>query len=99
MPKQHDDFEIAIHTLLEMEEATLDVAQKLTAFAEKLVEDEEYHPSLLISGFLWAAVYMAITPTDANDPLLLTDEELQEVMEQALSDGFNKFRGITTKYH
>jgi len=99
MPKQHDDFEIAIETLLEMEEATMDVAQKLTAFAEKLVEDGEHHPSLLISGFLWAAVYMAITPSDSNNPGLLTDEELQEVMEQALNDGFTKFRGITTRYH
>ena len=99
MPKQHDDFEIAIHTLLEMEEATLDVAHKLTAFAKELVDTGEYHPSILISGFLWAAVYMAITPSDADDPLLLSDEELQEVMEHALSDGFNKFRGVTTKYH
>ena len=99
MPKQHDDCEIAIHTLREMEEATRDVAQKLTAFAEKLVEDGEYHPSLLISGFLWAAVYMAITPTDADDPSLLTDEELHEVMTQALSDGFHKFRGVPKRYH
>ena len=99
MPKQHDDFEIAIHTLLEMEEATLDVAQKLTAFAEKLVEDGGHHPSLLISGFLWAAVYMAITPTDSDDPSLLTDEELHEVMSQALRDGFHKFRGVPKRYH
>jgi len=99
MPKQHDEFEIAIHTLLEMEEATLEVAQKLTAFAEELVKTGEYHPSLLISGFLWSAVYMAITPADSDDPLLLDDDELLEVMTQALKDGFIKFRGVPTRYH
>jgi hypothetical protein len=42
---------------------------------------------------------MAITPADSNDPLLLTDDELLDVMNQALKDGFIKFRGVTTRYH
>lgn len=99
MPKQPDEFEITGLPLEQMEEATLDVAHKLTAFAKELVDTGEHHPSILISGFLWAAVYMAITPTDADDPQLLTDEELHEVMTQALSDGFHKFRGVPKRYH
>ena len=98
MPKQHDK-EALIGSLLEIEEVTLEVAQKLTAYAEHLAKTGDYHPSLLVSGFLWAAVYMAITPKDSTDPLMLSDEELQEVMMQALSDGFEKFRDVTNTYH
>jgi hypothetical protein len=98
MPKQHDKKAI-IGSLQEIEEVTLEVAQKLTAYAEQLAKTGDYHPSLLVSGFLWAAVYMAITPKDSTDPLMLNDEELQEVMMQALSDGFEKFRDVTNTYH
>jgi hypothetical protein len=98
MPKQHNR-ETDIGSLQEIEEMTMDVAEKLTAYAEHLAKTGGYHPSLLVSGFLWAAVYMAITPQDSDDPLLLTDEELQDVMIQALSDGFEKFRGVTSTYH
>ena len=98
MPKQHDK-ETDIGSLREIEEITMEVAEKLTAYAEDLAKAGEYHPSLLVSGFLWAAVYMAITPKDSDDPLLLTDEELQDVMIQAISDGFEKFRGVTSTYH
>ena len=98
MPKQFDDL-IQTMTLLELEEVTLDVAQKLTAYAEELVGTGDYHPSLIASGFLWAAVYMAISPKDADDPLLLSDEELLEQMETALREGFKKFRGVTINYH
>jgi hypothetical protein len=98
MPKQHDN-KVVMGSLQEIEEKTMEVAQKLTAFAEELAQTGDYHPSLLVSGFLWAAVYMAITPVDSTDPLLLTDEELRDVMIQALSDGFEKFRDVTNTYH
>ena len=98
MPKQHDK-EAIIDSLQEIEEITLEVAQKLTAYAEHLAKTGGYPPSLLVSGFLWAAVYMAITPVDSTDPLMLSDKELQEVMMQALSDGFEKFRDVTNSYH
>ena len=42
---------------------------------------------------------MAISPKDADDPLLLSDEELLEQMETALREGFKKFRGVTINYH
>jgi hypothetical protein len=98
MPKQHDNM-VVTDSLEEIEEKTMEVAQKLSAFAEELAQTGDYHPSLLVSGFLWAAVYMAITPEDSNDPFLLTDDELREVMIQAISDGFEKFRGVTNTYH
>lgn len=98
MQNQHDN-KVVTDSLEEIEEKTMEVAQKLTAFAEELAQTGDYHPSLLVSGFLWAAVYMAITPEDSNDPFLLTDDELREVMIQAISDGFEKFRGVTNTYH
>jgi hypothetical protein len=98
MQNQHDN-KVVTDSLEEIEEKTMEVAQKLTAFAEELAQTGDYHPSLLVSGFLWAAVYMAITPEDSNDPFLLTDDELRDVMLQAISDGFEKFRGVTNTYH
>lgn len=98
MQNQHDN-KVVTDSLEEIEEKTMEVAQKLSAFAEELAQTGDYHPSLLVSGFLWAAVYMAITPEDSNDPFLLTDDELREVMIQAISDGFEKFRGVTNTYH
>ena len=98
MPKQHDN-KVVTDSLEEIEEKTMEVAQKLTAFAEELAQTGDYHPSLLVSGFLWAAVYMAITPEDSDDPFLLTDDELQEVMIQAISDGFEQFRGVVNTFH
>jgi hypothetical protein len=98
MQNQHDN-KVVTDSLEEIEEKTMEVAQKLTAFAEELAQTGDYHPSLLVSGFLWAAVYMAITPEDSNDPFLLTDDELRDVMIQAISDGFEKFRGVTNTYH
>ena len=77
----------------------MEIARRLTAFAENLAQTGDYHPSLLVSGFLWAAVYMAITPEDSDDPFLLTDDELQEVMIQAISDGFEQFRGVVNTFH
>ena len=53
MPKQRDK-EALIGSLQEIEEVTLEVAQKLTAYAEYLAKTGDYHPSLLVSGFLWA---------------------------------------------
>ena len=98
MQNQHDN-KVVTDSLEEIEEKTMEVAQKLTAFAEELAQTGDYHPRLLVSGFLWAAVYMAITPEDSNDPFLLTDDELRDVMLQAISDGFEKFRGVTNTYH
>jgi|TARA_R100001244_G_scaffold51257_2_gene44654 hypothetical protein len=98
MPKQHDN-KVVIHSHQEIEEKTMEIARRLTAFAENLAQTGDYHSSLLVSGFLWAAVYMAITPEDSDDPFLLTDDELQEVMIQALSDGFEQFRGVINTYH
>jgi len=98
MPKQHDN-KVVIHSHQEIEEKTMEIARRLTAFAENLAQTGDYHPSLLVSGFLWAAVYMAITPEDSDDPFLLTDDELQEVMIQALSDGFEQFRGVVNTFH
>ena len=98
MPKQHDNM-VVTDSLEEIEEKTMEVAQKLSAFAEELAQTGDYHPSLLVSGFLWAAVYMAITPEDSNDPFLLTDDELREVMIQAISDGFEQFRGVVNTFH
>ena len=98
MQNQHDNM-VVTDSLEEIEEKTMEVAQKLSAFAEELAQTGDYHPSLLVSGFLWAAVYMAITPEDSKDPFLLTDDELREVMIQAISDGFEKFRGVTNTYH
>jgi len=98
MQNQHDN-KVVTDSLEEIEEKTMEVAQKLSAFAEELAQTGDYHPSLLVSGFLWAAVYMAITPEDSNDPFLLTDDELRDVMLQAISDGFEKFRGVTNTYH
>jgi len=98
MQNQHDN-KVVTDSLEEIEEKTMEVAQKLTAFAEELAQTGDYHPSLLVSGFLWAAVYMAITPEDSNDPFLLTDDELRDVMLQAISDGFEKFRDVTNTYH
>ena len=98
MQNQHDN-KVVIHSHQEIEEKTMEIARRLTAFAENLAQSGDYHPSLLVSGFLWAAVYMAITPEDSNDPFLLTDDELRDVMLQAISDGFEKFRGVTNTYH
>ena len=98
MQNQHDN-KVVTDSLEEIEEKTMEVAQKLTAFAEELAQTGDYHPSLLVSGFLWAAVYMAITPDDSDDPFLLTDDELQEVMIQAISDGFEQFRGVVNTFH
>ena len=98
MQNQHDN-KVVTDSLEEIEEKTMEVAQKLSAFAEELAQTGDYHPSLLVSGFLWAAVYMAITPEDSNDRFLLTDDELRDVMLQAISDGFEKFRGVTNTYH
>jgi len=98
MQNQHDN-KVVTDSLEEIEEKTMEVAQKLTAFAEELAQTGDYHPSLLVSGFLWAAVYMAITPEDSDDPFLLTDDELQEVMIQAISDGFEQFRGVVNTFH
>ena len=98
MPKQHDN-KVVIDSHQEIEEKTMEIARRLTAFAENLAQTGDYHPSLIASGFLWAAVYMAISPKDADDPLLLSDEELLEQMETALREGFKKFRGVTINYH
>jgi len=98
MQNQHDN-KVVTDSLEEIEEKTMEIARRLTAFAENLAQTGDYHPSLLVSGFLWAAVYMAITPEDSDDPFLLTDDELQEVMIQAISDGFEQFRGVVNTFH